>query len=143
MSYTSSISISLGKSKAGITLFARLFDTNGDDISSDISSGFAEIGQGNFLWTYDSFPDNFRGGVKFYNQADPLVVLAATSINPEELELVGKIQSDVQSIQAIVTTPPKEITIEVPHIETKGIVIDVVADSSNSSKEIDIKTGVR
>jgi len=86
MAYTLCISLSLGSSKVGLTLNAQLLDTSLNLIGSAISSGFNEVGKGNYLWNYTGFPDDFRGGVKFYPQGSVNDVLAVVSINPEEAE---------------------------------------------------------
>jgi hypothetical protein len=97
MPYTLSISVILGTSRVGYTLAAQLYDTSGADIGSEIQTGFVEIGNGNYLWTYDSFPDDFRGGVKFYRTSDPSFILATTAFNPEEAEYLDMRVSEVGS----------------------------------------------
>lgn len=130
MSYTATISVSLGSSKTGLTLSSQLVDTNGSSVGSLITSGFVELGQGNYLWTYVDFPDGFRGAVLFYNTAAPSVVLAATAMNPEDIEIIARNSS-----------APKEITIDVPHITgNKDISINIGTDSSGAAT---IRTGVR
>lgn len=143
MAYTIAISVSLGSSKAGLSLSSQLFDTNGTDVGDLVTTGFAEIGQGNYIWTYAQFPDGFRGGVKFYNSANPGVVLAATSINPEDAEYIAKLKQDVEDILGQISATPKEITIEVPHIATQSTTIDITAGSTRNRNQIEIKTGVR
>ena len=118
MSYTLSISISIGSSRSGLSLSAQLFNYNGDNIGDSIVSGFVEIGRGNYLWTYDGFPDNFRGGVKFYNQADPLVVLAITAINPEEAEYVKNMYNTIRTQKQI------EIVTNTSSVDIKTTVTD-------------------
>jgi hypothetical protein len=144
MAYTNSISLALGSSKAGLSLRAQLFDTAGANVGSAVSSGFVEIGQGNYIWTYSSFPDAFRGGVKFYDVAVPAIVLAATAINPEEIETVKNIEEKVNSIESVIdelTNPPKEVTIEIPHILTQGSTVEIIAGTSTPSSSIQIITG--
>jgi hypothetical protein len=97
MSYTLSIGVSLGSSKAGLTLRAKLLDTNGN-AGSEISSGFVEIGSGNYLWTYDGFPDGFRGGVKFYASGAEGTVLAFCALNPQEVEAAAIDPDDIAAI---------------------------------------------
>ena len=87
MSYTLNFSLSLGPGKAGLTdLRAQLVTSSGTNSGTAISTGFAEIGSGNYLWNYASFTDDFRGGVKFYSNAAASTVLAFAAINPEEAE---------------------------------------------------------
>ena len=86
MSYQMSISLDLGKRYIGLTnLNATLVDTNGTEITVPISLGFVEIGNGNYLWTYSAFPQNFRGGIKFKSGSEIIGFLA---VNPEELEYI-------------------------------------------------------
>lgn len=88
MAYTLCISLALGSSKTGLTLNAQLLDVGLALVGSAVSSGFSEVGNGNYLWNYNGFPDGFRGGVKFYPQGSISDVLALVSINPEEAENV-------------------------------------------------------
>lgn len=102
MPYTLDISLALGTSNAGLTdLRAQLVDTAGANVGSAVSTGFSDMGQGNYLWHYASFPDGHRGGVKFYSNAAPSVTLAFAAINPEEAEnLDTKVSGLVASVWA-------------------------------------------
>jgi hypothetical protein len=92
MAYTLDFAIALSASKAGLSdLRAQLVDTAGADVGSAISTGFAEIGSGNYLWHCTTIPDAHRGGVKFYSLAASTVILAFAAINPEEAERVADI----------------------------------------------------
>lgn len=123
MAFTLLIGLILGKSKAGITLAAQLLSSDGTDYGDEIITGFSEIGNGCFQWLYEDFPDNFRGGVKFYEYGTPNDVLTSITLNPEER--VGA---------------EEPIEIEVGHSEEKynveqgGII--------NTGDRIDITTGV-
>jgi len=86
MAYELVFSISLGSAKVGLTLAAQLVDKTGANVGTEITTGFVEIGGGNYLWYYDGFPDNHRGGVKFYEVGAPGAILAFAAINPEEAE---------------------------------------------------------
>lgn len=87
MTYT--LDFSLVGLATGLTdLHAQLVDTAGVSTGSAISTGFAEIGSGCYLWHCVSFANGFRGGVKFYRAAAPSIVLAFAAINPEEVESV-------------------------------------------------------
>ena len=88
MSYTLTIGISLGATKAGLTLAARLIDTTGAPVGDELLTGFVEVGNGNYLWTYGNFPDGFRGAVKFY-ESGQTDILAIAAINPQEVESSG------------------------------------------------------
>lgn len=86
MSYQMSISLDLGKRYIGLTnLSATLVDINGTDLTVPINLGFVEIGNGNYLWTYSAYPQNFRGGIKFKSGTELIGFIA---VNPEELEYI-------------------------------------------------------
>ena len=81
-----SISLDLGKRYIGLTnLSATLVDINGTDLTVPINLGFVEIGNGNYLWTYSAYPQNFRGGIKFKSGTELIGFIA---VNPEELEYI-------------------------------------------------------
>jgi hypothetical protein len=104
MAYTLDISLALGSAKSGLTdLRGQLVDTAGSNVGSAISSGFTEIGAGNYLWHYASFPDGHRGGVKFYSNAAPSTTLAFAAINPEEAENVDAKVSSRAAVGAAMT----------------------------------------
>ena len=86
MAYTLDFSLALGSSKTGLTMAAQLVDTTGTNTGSEITSGFAEIGQGFYQWHYAAFADSFRGGVKFYEDGQTGTILGFAAINPEEAE---------------------------------------------------------
>jgi hypothetical protein len=108
MTYTLDFLLGLGTGKTGLTdLRAQLFDTEGSNVGSAVSTGFVEIGSGNYLWHYASIPDAHRGGVKFYSDATPTTILAANAINPEEAERVdGMVTSRLAP-----TTPGETLTV--------------------------------
>lgn len=99
MSYVLSISLTLGSSKAGLTLNAQLVDSDGNDYGSIITSGFVEIGNGYYLWKYD-FPTGFRGAVKFFEASVPGTPLGLAAINPEEAELVQNLHQEGSVVTA-------------------------------------------
>ena len=84
------IGLALGTSQTGLTMAAMIVDTSGGDVGSEITSGFTEIGQGNYLWHCTTMPDDHRGGVKFYEDGVPGTILAFVAINPEEIETIGE-----------------------------------------------------
>ena len=86
MSYTQNINLALGTSKTGLTLVAQLVTSAGVNSGTAITLGFSEIGAWNYLWTYDSFADDFRGGVKFYESGVSGTILAFVGINPDEVQ---------------------------------------------------------
>lgn len=88
MSYTMDFSLNLGPAYAGKTdLRAQLVDTTGA-AGTPITTGFVEIGTGRglYLWHYTLFPDDHRGGVRFYSNAASSVILAFIAVNPEDGE---------------------------------------------------------
>lgn len=85
MPSTITISVNLGSPFAGLTLAAQLIRSDGVNITSLISEGFTEIGEGYYLWEYTNFPQNFRGGVKFYDQADTSKVLSFIDVTAESV----------------------------------------------------------
>lgn len=82
MAYTLDIALNLGSGQTSLTLSAQLVDTVGVNVGSAVTAGFVEVGLGNYLWHYASFPDNFRGGVTFTAAA---VLKAFVAVNPEAL----------------------------------------------------------
>ena len=95
--YTQNVNIGLGTSMIGLTLVAQLVTSAGVDTGNPITTGFSEIGAGNYLWTYSRFSDEFRGGVKFYESGASTTILAFTRINPQESENPDIKTSDVQT----------------------------------------------
>lgn len=87
MAYTLSINLVLAESDTGLSLEAQLIDTAGVNVGGAIATGFVELTLGNYLWTYASFPDGFRGGVKF-SVAGGGALKAFTAVNPQEVEQV-------------------------------------------------------
>jgi hypothetical protein len=75
------ISLALGIGYEGIDLYAQVMRADGTNITSLLSDGFADLGQGFYLWDYSNFPENFRGGVKFFNQTNTSEILAFTDVN--------------------------------------------------------------
>ena len=115
MAYSYSISLALGSSKVGLSLTAQLVNTSGTNVGAAITTGFIEIGAGNYLWTYISFPDGFRGGIKFYQTGIPATTLAFTSFNPEDAQYIDTINTEVVS--------PEEIEIDVSHSQDQFTII--------------------
>ncbi len=83
MTYTSVFSIALGPTYAGLTLAAQLVTTQGEAVGAPITSGFAALGGGDYLWTA-TLADAFRGAVLFADTATD-ERLAFAAINPEEI----------------------------------------------------------
>lgn len=128
MSYTQNFSLSLGLGKAGLAdLRAQLVDSSGANSGSAITTGFSEIGTGFYLWTYDSFADGFRGGVKFYSNAASSTILAFSAINPEEAE-----NTDVKTSSRLASTDytaPDNVSITAIKAQTDNLPPDPASTS--------------
>lgn len=85
MAYTLDFNLALGAGNAGLTLAAQLLDTTGANVGSAVTTGFFEVGGGNYLWHYAAFPDGHRGGVKFSTSPGG-VLKAFAAINPQDAE---------------------------------------------------------
>jgi hypothetical protein len=85
MPYTHTVAVVLGGGNTGLTLEAQLVDTAGVDVGSAITTGFVEIGGGNYEWTNAAMPTGFRGVVKF-NISPGGTLMAIVAINPETVE---------------------------------------------------------
>ena len=81
MAFALAIGISLGASQTGLTLTAQLVDTTGASLGSAVTTGFSEIGGGNYLWYYSAFPSDASVGVKFLSGA---TLKAFVSVNPAD-----------------------------------------------------------
>lgn len=85
MPKTMVISVNLGAGFAGLDLAAQIIKPNGTNVTSFVSDGFFEVGEGFYLWEYSNFPENFRGGVKFCDSTDTSRVLSFIDISTENL----------------------------------------------------------
>jgi len=129
MAYTLDYAISLGSNQTGLTLAARLVDTDGANTGSEITTGFTEIGDGNYHWHYASFPDDHRGGVKFYEDEVPGVILAFASINPEEAEHTAAILADTNELQSDLTDGGRLDLILDGILEDTGTTLDTLLNT--------------
>jgi hypothetical protein len=94
MAYTKDVSLNLGPSLANLTnLRGQLLTPSGTLYGSEISSLFTHTGSGTYIFHYESYPDSFRGGIKFYQSGASSGVLAIHSINPEEFEYISLIKT--------------------------------------------------
>lgn len=84
------ISINLGAGFSGLNLAAQIVRADGSNLTNLLTFGFADIGEGYYLWDYTNLPQNFRGGIKFYNQADLNNILAFIEINTEQVSYLTK-----------------------------------------------------
>jgi hypothetical protein len=79
MSYSLDFAIALGVGNTGLLLQAQLVNSSGNPVGGVVTSGFTEIGVGNYLWA-GTIPDGFQGGVIFSQQSGP--VEAFIDVNP-------------------------------------------------------------
>lgn len=78
------VSLYLDATYAGTTGFqAQLVDSDGDDVGTPITAGFAEIGGGHFTWTFTvgsgsgEVPETHQGAVKFLLSDDTFLTSLA------------------------------------------------------------------
>lgn len=90
MAYTLTFALAVGTDYASSSLVGYFIDTSGATVSDPCTTGFLYVGGGYFMWTCSSIPDDFRGGVKIYDQSNLSEPLLFVSINPEEGEYIGK-----------------------------------------------------
>lgn len=96
MAFTYNAVLLLGSSQTGLssTLRAALMDTTGTIHAThrDISTGFVEVGGGNYSWVYALTPDSYRGAAVFYTGTlggaatdfSGVTVKTASPVTPEE-----------------------------------------------------------
>lgn len=95
MPYSALYILNLGPLNTGLTLVARLYDTSGVQVGSDITIGFTEIQNGDYQWYYTSFPTAFRGHIRIYDNTDRYI--SSVSVNPEEYEYLDMPISSIPS----------------------------------------------
>lgn len=150
MAFGFTIGVTLLESDVGLPLRATLLDTDGHEMAGHvaISTGFAEIGQGYYLWSYDNFPDWFRGAVKFYSNGNPSQILAVLTLNPEESSYVAYIKNQIdqnlqqQIIMKTGTTNPAVATLLDGQDEDGGGTVVIRKGSIGSESVSTIETGV-
>lgn len=59
--------------QTNIILGAQLMRADGSNVTDVLTSGFTEVGNGFYCWEYTNIPENFRGGVKFYNRNSSII----------------------------------------------------------------------
>lgn len=77
------VDIKLGTSKVGLNLRAQLFDHLGANVGSPVTTGFSERGLGNYIWFYDAYADDFKGGLDLFND-DTDEFIVSVAINPSD-----------------------------------------------------------
>ncbi len=86
MAYAMCYGLNLGSANAGLADLRAQLRSAGADVGAAISTGFTDEGNGCYEWQYASFPDSFRGSVKFYSNAAPATTLGIVGANPEDGE---------------------------------------------------------
>lgn len=79
------LSINLGSGFSGLSLYAQIIRPNGLNVTNLISEGFYEVGEGYYIWEYSNFPENFKGGVKIFNQNDTSKILTFIDISSKDV----------------------------------------------------------
>jgi len=87
MPKTVTISLNLGDGFAGLNLAAQIIKSSGLNITSYIYDGFYEVGEGFYVWEYANFPENFRGGVKFFDREDTSIVVSFIDVTAENSDI--------------------------------------------------------
>ena len=75
-------SLALGTSQTGLALQAQLVDSTNTPVGAAVTTGFYEIGAGNYLWV-GTIAQGFQGGVTFSNIADGSIK-AFVALNPAD-----------------------------------------------------------
>jgi hypothetical protein len=111
MPYRITLGLPLGTSNIGLTLYARLFETDDVQVGADITEGFTELGQGGYSWDYASVPTGFRGWIRFYRDSDDEQVSSAV-VTPEDVERILHLDADISSISS--EDVPDPWTVDLP-----------------------------
>jgi len=98
MAYSFGFSVALDADDTGLTLYGQLVDSDGNNVGAQIAAGWVEIGEGNY-YLLASVPDDHRGGLEVYNDADD-ELQGFGAINTEEAELIDHIHADILHIPA-------------------------------------------
>lgn len=104
MSYAASITLPFGSSYPSLTLQAQIKDSAGTDVGAAITTGFVNLGNGDYYWRYAAFADGFDGIVVFTSTAGatPAVTMPAT-VSPADA-LVPVDSATIAAILAAVDT---------------------------------------
>jgi hypothetical protein len=159
------VGIDLGVTETGLVNFLRmqLINYDGSGIGASIQNNpptsiLTEIGNGMYLWHYEEFPDNFRGGIKVYNINDPLETLGFSAVNPEDIENIESskdfnITIGRSDANFTVTGSDDYQNLEDPKFKVKSGVaisgtsdnvdINIVNNTSVLSPKFNVKTGVK
>lgn len=69
--------------REGLTLHAQLTQ-GGSTYGAPITTGFTDLGAGLYEFETDEIPDDFVGGILFYEAGSPAAILAAGNVKPGE-----------------------------------------------------------
>lgn len=139
MAYEATFALSLGVGNTGIAdLRAQLIDNDGGDVGSAVSSGFVEIDNGFYQWTYASMPDDHRGGVRFYSNASSSVTLSFSAVNPEELEYTNiktsELATTLSSISSAISALPAAVwAVATSGLSSAGTIGKLLVDNINAT----------
>lgn len=84
--YSKTIAIQAGTAATGLTWTAQFNDENGTSTGSPITTGFSELGGGNYSWTGDIPDSQFQGTIVFTSNTGRKYI---QSINPVTLAETG------------------------------------------------------
>lgn len=82
-SATLCIALALGSTQTGLALTAQLATSSGTPVGGRIYTGFAEMGNGHYLWTYPDFSSGWQGMVQFRAGG---VLKAVASVSPGDFD---------------------------------------------------------
>jgi hypothetical protein len=102
MSYEKPIPVILGSGDIGLALKAQRTDKlTGADVGSPITTGFVEIGGGNYQWSPAAVPTDFIGGIKIFDADNNLKAFGVFDASEQELT-VARIQAldEIEQIKA-------------------------------------------
>jgi len=107
MSYSKTVAIQLGASRTGLDLAAQLYNSAGVATGAEITTGFAEIGLGNYMLTL-TLADGFQGVLSVYEDvADPTwsVVVAIDTIENATASAVASLPAILTSATITAVSP--------------------------------------
>ncbi|CAN0480258.1 unnamed protein product, partial [Phaeothamnion confervicola] len=76
--------IGLGSNRTGLTLKGQLYDSAGATVGSEITTGFTELGGGDYEIDHSNCPDGFIGRILVYTGTLPSGYRASTTISPAD-----------------------------------------------------------
>ena len=84
MTQTLDYTLSLGDGQTGLSLKAQIVSSTGANVGAEITTGFTELGGGDYLAHITTIPDGHRGAILF--RLNDGTHLMSASINPQDLE---------------------------------------------------------